>query len=109
MSTFRTITAIVLMTIGMIFILISCIGVFRMKFALNRMHSASIADTCGILFCTVGLCVLSGFTFMTLKMLLVLVVFWLTSPISGHLISNLIKTTKEKELKENAFQKELEK
>ena len=109
MSTVRVVTAIVLMGIGMVFIVISVIGVFRLKFVLNRMHSASIADTCGLLFCTAGLCVLSGLSFTTLKMILVLAVFWLTSPISGHLISNLIKTTKKEELKENAYQKELEK
>ena len=109
MSNVRIIIAIALMGIGMVFILISVFGLFRMKFALNRMHAASIADTCGLFFCIAGLCVLSGFNFTTLKMILVLVVFWLTSPISGHLISNLIKTTKKEELKKHALQKELEK
>ena len=109
MSTVRIVIAIVLISIGMIFILLSCIGVFRMKYALNRMHAAAIADTCGLFFCIAGLCVLSGFTFMTLKLILILVIFWLTSPISGHLISNMIKTTGKDELYKNASQKELEK
>lgn len=109
MSTARIIIAIVLMSIGMVFILMSCFGVFRLKFVLNRMHAAALADSCGILFIIAGLCVLSGLTFMTLKLFVVLVVFWLTSPISGHLISNMIKTTGKEELSKNALQKELEK
>ena len=109
MGTVRIIIAIILMSIGMFFILMSCIGIFRMKFVMNRMHAAALADTCGLFFCIAGLCVLSGFTFMTLKLITVLVVFWLTSPISGHLISNLVKSTREEEVAQNAFEKELEK
>ena len=109
MSTVRIIIAIARMGTGMIFVLLSCIGVFRLKYALNRMHAAALADTCGILFLIAGLCVLSGFTFMTLKLILILVIFWLTRPISGHLISNMIKSTGKEELYKNASQKELEK
>lgn len=105
----RTIIAVILLSIGMIFSLISVLGVFRLKFALNRMHAAALGDTCGLLFSIAGLCLLSGFTFMTLKLIVILVVFWLTSPVSGHLISNLIKTTMKDELEKNTFQKELEK
>ncbi len=109
MSTLRAIIGIVFIGTGMVFSLLSCIGVFRLKFVLNRMHAAALADTCGLLFTIVGLCVLSGFTFMTLKLALILVVFWLTSPVSGHLLSDLIKNTMKKEVSGNTFQKELEK
>lgn len=109
MSTFRVIAAISLISIGAIFTLISVIGVFRFKFVLNRMHSAALADTCGLLFIIAGLIVMSGFTFMSLKLILVVVIFWLTSPVSGHLLSNLVKSTMEDEVDKNAVQKELEK
>ena len=105
----RTIIAVILLSIGMIFSLISVLGVFRLKFALNRMHAAALGDTCGLLFSIAGLCLLSGFTFMTLKLVLILIVFWLTSPVSGHLLSDLIKNTMKKDVSGNTFQKELEK
>ncbi len=109
MSTIRIVAAIALMSIGALFTLISVIGVFRLKFVLNRMHSAALADTCGILFIIIGLVVLSGFTFMSLKLILILVIFWITSPVSGHLLSNLVKSTMNEEVEKNAVQKELEK
>ena len=109
MSMVRLIIAIVFFSIGAIFCLISALGVFRLKFVLNRMHSAALADTGGLFFIILGLMVLSGFTFMTLKLGLIVVVFWLTSPVSGHLLSNLVKNTMGEELEKNAKQKVLEK
>ena len=109
MEMFKDITAIVLISVGAVFMLISVLGVFRMKFVLNRMHSAALADTCGILFIIAGLMLLSGFTFMTLKLLLILVIFWLTSPVSGHLLSNMVKSTMGDEVASNVIEKELEK
>ena len=109
MNTVRLVIAIICFAIGAIFCLISVLGVFRLKFALKRMHSAALADTCGLFFIVVGLMVLCGFTFMTLKLGLIVVVFWLTSPVSGHLIGNLVKNTMGEELEKNAKQKTLEK
>ena len=37
----------------------------------------------------VGLMIANGFTMTSLKLLLIVCVMWLTSPISGHLISKL--------------------
>ena len=60
MSTFRIILAIVLLSVGMLFILLSVIGVFRMKFVMNRMHAAALGDTCGLLFMILGLICIGG-------------------------------------------------
>ena len=108
MSTFRLILAIVLLSVGMFFILLSVIGVFRMKFVMNRMHAAALGDTCGLLFIISGLAVIAGFSFTSLKLVGVLILFWLTSPVSGHLISNMVKTTMNPELERNTDKKELE-
>lgn len=109
MSTARIVIAIICFAIGAVFCLISVLGIFRLKFVLNRMHAAALADTGGLFFIIIGLMVLSGFTFMTLKLGLIVVAFWLTSPISGHLLSNLVKNTMGDELEKNAKQKTLEK
>jgi len=42
-----------------------------------------------------GLMILSGFKFVTLKMGLVIVFLWLASPVSSHLIARLEVTTNE--------------
>lgn len=73
------------------------IGVFRFKYVLNRMHAAAMGDTLGIGFALVGLILMSGFTFTSVKLLLVIVFLWFASPVSSHLIARLEVTTNEDE------------
>ena len=72
------------------------LGVYRMKYVLNRMNAAALIDTLALLFMNVGLIIANGFTFTSLKLFLIVLVMWLTSPISGHLISKLEYVTNEK-------------
>lgn len=101
MSDVRIIIAIILISIGMIFSVLSAIGVFRFKFVLNRMHAAAVADTCGLFFALVGLMVLTGFTFTTLKLGVIIFFFWVGSPVTGHLLSNLVYHTENEDVKDN--------
>lgn len=82
---------------GLGIFLVEMIGVFRFKYVLNRMHAAAMGDTLGIGFALVGLMIMSGFTFTSAKLLLVLVFLWFASPVSSHLIARLEVTTNEDE------------
>ncbi len=75
--------------LGLFFELVAVFGVNRFKKALNRMHAAAIGDTLGILFVFLGLMIMRGFSMDSLKLLLVILFFWLASPVSGHMISRL--------------------
>lgn len=101
MSNIRIVIAMILIAAGVIFSIISVIGVYRFKFVMNRMHASAVADTCGLLFCMVGLMVLTGFTFTTVKLAIVVIFFWVGSPITGHLLSNLVYNTDSEDLKKN--------
>ena len=70
-------------------------GVNRFDRALNRMHAAAMGDTLGILFVIVGLMIIRGFSMDSLKLLLLILFFWVASPVSGHMISRLEVTTDE--------------
>lgn len=85
-----------MITAGAGVLALSVFGVFRFRFVLNRMHAAAMGDTLGILLVLGGLIVLSGFTALSLKLLLTIVMLWLTSPVSSHLIARLEVTTNEK-------------
>lgn len=89
-DTIRIIAGIVLISVGVIFSILSVIGVFRFRYVLNRMHAAAIGDTLAILFVLLGLIVISGLNFTSLKLGVIIVFFWLASPVSSHLISNLV-------------------
>lgn len=69
--------------------LIATIGVNRFHYVLNRMHAAALGDTLGIGFVLIGLMIHNGLTFVSLKLLLIIIFFWMASPVCSHLISNL--------------------
>lgn len=79
--------------------IIEIIGVFRFRYVLNRMHASAIGDTLGIGFALSGLIVISGFNFTSLKLFLVIVFLWFSSPVSSHLIARLEVSTNEESAK----------
>lgn len=91
----RFLAGAVLLLLGLGIFLIEMIGVFRFKYVLNRMHAAAMGDTLGIGFSMIGLIVMNGLDFTSLKLLLVLAFLWFSSPASSHLIARLEVTTDE--------------
>ena len=77
---------------GLIFELISVLGVYRLNYVLNRMHAAAMGDTLGISAVLIGLMVLRGISFDSLKFLLIIFFLWLACPVSSHLIARLETT-----------------
>ena len=93
MEMFRFVLGSAFLLIGMVVFAIEVFGNFRLNCALNRLHSAALGDTLGISSCMIGLMIMEGFTFTTLKMALVILFFWMASPVSSHLLANLEITT----------------
>lgn len=91
----RFILCAALIISGLAVMCLGVIGVYRFKYVLNRMHAAAMNDTMGIGLVMLGLIVMSGFTFISLKLLLVIIMLWLSSPVSSHLIGRLEITTNE--------------
>ena len=88
-----------LLLFGLGIFAIEIIGVYRFRYVLNRMHAAAMGDTLGIGFSLVGLMIMSGLNFTTLKLFLVVVFLWFSSPASSHLIARLEVTTDEEQEK----------
>ena len=86
-----------LLLTGVAVFFIEMIGVFRFRYVLNRMHAAAIGDTLGIGICLLGLIVMNGLNFTSLKLFLVIIFLWFSSPTSSHLIAKLEVTTNEDE------------
>lgn len=87
MSIVKIVIGLLLITVGLFVFLTGVLGVFRFKYVLNRMHAAALCDTLGILFVLMGLMVLVGFTFHTLRMGLIIIFLWLASPVASHLLA----------------------
>ena len=90
-SLIRFIIAAVLIMIGILIMVIQTFGVFK----LNRMHAAAMGDSLGIMMIVLGMMVIYGISFASLKLLTVLVVFWFASPVCSHLLAKLEVSTNE--------------
>ncbi len=73
--------------LGILTLAIAIFGTFRFKFALNRIHSAAMADTLALILFIAALVVARGAVPVSLKLLLVVILQWCTSPISSHLLT----------------------
>ncbi len=80
---------------GLVIFFTEIFGVFHFKYVLNRMHAAAMGDTLGISSCLIGLMIFSGLNFTTLKIMLIVIFLWITSPVSSHMIARLEVTTNE--------------
>ena len=85
----RLIGCIILTVLGLCCLVTGVVGVFRFKYALSRIHAAALFDTLGITLMLVGLMIAFGWDLTTLKMVLIIAILWLTSPVSSHLIGRL--------------------
>lgn len=95
MEWLRFIVAALLLGGGVVVEILAIAGVYQFKYVLNRMHAAAMGDTLGLMLVAAGMCVVWGFSFTTLKIVAMLCLFWLTSPVSGHLIGKLMVETDE--------------
>ena len=80
---------------GLIVCCIGVYGMFRFDYAANRMHAAALIDTMGIALCMTGLAISAPDFFSALKLLLVVVFWLLSSPVSSHLLCRLEIVTDE--------------
>lgn len=84
-----------LVVAGLVFCGIGVYGVFKFQYAANRMHAAAILDTMGISLCMLGLAISAPDFFSAFKILLVIVFWWLSSPVASHMLCRLEITTDE--------------
>ncbi len=95
MEWFRFIVAAILLCGGVLVEILAVFGVFKFKYVLNRIHSGAMGDTLGLMLVAAGMCVIWGFSMTTLKIITLVLLFWLTSPVSCHLLGKLEVETNE--------------
>jgi len=80
---------------GLLVQLTALIGVNRFRYSINRIHAAGMGDTLGLLLICAAAVIYTGWDDKTMKILFILGFFWLTSPVSGHLLGRLVSETDE--------------
>lgn len=104
----RLIIGTIFLITGIIVFIIEILGIFRMKYVLDRLHAAAMGDTMGLFLVMTGLCFYSGFNFTTVKIVLAVILFWIASPVASHMTALLESYTNERLNKHLTFEGDLE-
>ena len=76
-----------LLVAGAFFILVAGIGVLRLPDVFTRMHAAGIKDTMGSALTLAGLMLMAGFSLVTVKLLIIWGLLWLTCAVATHAVA----------------------
>jgi len=77
----------ILIAIGSLFNLFSCIGLIRLPDAYNRLQASTKAITMGMCTILLGVTVRYGFTGVGVKALLAIIVIFFTATVSAHTLA----------------------
>ena len=72
---------------GGFFCITGMIGLIRLPDLFTRLHGASVTDTLGAGFIVIGLILQSGFTLVTAKLIIIMGLILLTSPVATHALA----------------------
>ena len=86
MEIIRFLLAALLISSGLFVLGVATLGLYRLKYVLNRIHASAKCDTLGSLLVLAGICILMGFSFITLKLIVLIVFIWVTNPVAVHMI-----------------------
>ena len=105
---------------GVLALLIGSLGLLRLPDVYCRIHAVGMIDTAGASFIILGMIIHEGFTLVTVKLVLIGVFMFFTSPIATHAVAqvayksgvvpvgrNLIRSSVTKNAKTSAVTKKL--
>lgn len=82
-----TIITGIFLTIGCFFSVVAAIGVVRFPDFYSRMHPAGKNDTLGQTLILIGLIIYEGFSFVSIKLLLIIIFIFIANPTATHAIA----------------------
>ncbi|MEM7620276.1 MAG: monovalent cation/H(+) antiporter subunit G [Pseudomonadota bacterium] len=77
----------VLIAVGSFFIVIGAFGIFRLPDVFTRIHAAGVIDTVGAAFLLTGLGLNVEFGLVTVKLLMIFLLFFFSSPVATHALA----------------------
>ncbi len=73
---------------GSFFLLVGAFGVVRLPDFWTRLHAASVLDSGGMLLLLAGMVVYSGFSLVSVKLIIIALFLFLTAPTATHAAAN---------------------
>lgn len=105
MEMIRFLLGTALIFAGLAIFAVEVYGNYRFGYVLNRMHSASIGDSFGIVLCLAGMICYFGLSQVSLRIAFIIVFLWFSSPVCSHVVAKLETETNEELEKECEVQK----
>ena len=93
MEIIKIVISEIFIVMGIIVLVSGVVGIFRIKYVLNRLHSAAMVDSLGLLLITIGIIIYNGFSFDSVKLFLIVLLFWIAAPVCSHLVAALEVST----------------
>jgi len=81
-----TIVAYILIGLGLIFMMIGTYGTYRFKSFYSRILAASKVDLVGEITILLGLMILNGISYFSLKLFLIMMIIIVINPLVSHMI-----------------------
>lgn len=85
-----------LIALGLFLVLSGSVGVLRFPDFFTRVHAAGVTDSLGAPLCILGIICLDGFTIISAKLFILILLLLLTSPTACHAISKAAFFDREK-------------
>ena len=79
---------LVVMSVGLFFLAVSSIGLFRLPGFFARVHAVSKSETLGIALVLLGLMMHEGVSLVSLKLGLIVVFVAMANPVAAHLLTH---------------------
>ena len=76
-----------LIVAGSFFAVVGMVGLVRMPELFTRMHAVSVTDTLGASMLIAGMMLQAGLSLVTLKLLFILALFFITGPVVTHALA----------------------
>ncbi len=77
-----------LVFVGVFFFIVGTVGLIRFPDTYTRIHAPTKCDTLGLGLIILGLIIYNGFSVVSVKLILILLFLWTTSPTAASAISN---------------------
>ena len=92
--------------VGVVALLTGSLGLIRLPDLYSRTHAVGMMDTAGVGFIILGLIIHEGFTLISVKLALVGIFMFFTSPIATHAVSQVAYRSGVKPVTEESDDKE---
>ncbi|MGI6226332.1 MAG: monovalent cation/H(+) antiporter subunit G [Peptococcales bacterium] len=82
----KALIASLFLLVGFFFIVVAAVGVLRLPDFYTRLHASGKSETLGMILCFTGLAIYQGFSFTSVKFLIIAFFILFANPIGTHII-----------------------